>query len=213
MMKSFPLYHSFCGLCTLLGLCLLASCSQPGDHNLNDLDKARVDVKEAMQVVAEWNMDSVDAAKGRVAMRFKDLDWLMADTTMTFGVDDAQLIGHWERVRRFFKKTPAELSLLEEQGELCLSQLNGLSKAIRAGATVDANGTPMDASYFDKETKRELQAALRWTTAVGDIDRLFGLGLELEAQKRAAVDSLILAKRAEWAQSIAGMNPENAPSP
>ena len=212
-MKSFPLYHVFGGLCTLLGLCLLAACSQPGDHNLNDLHKARADVEDAMEVMAEWNMDSVAAAKGRVAMRFKDLDWLMADTTMTFGVDDAQLIGHWERVRRFFKKTPAELSLLEEQGELCLSQLNGLSKAIRAGATVDANGTPMDASYFDKETKRELQAALRWTTAVGDIDRLFGLGLELEAQKRAAVDSLILAKRAEWAQSIAGMNPENAPSP
>ena len=90
-----PLWVCFCS----------ASCSQPGDHNLNDLDKARVDVEEAMQVLAEWNMDSVAAAKGRVAMRFKDLDWLMADTTMTFGVDDAQLIGHWERVRRFFKKT------------------------------------------------------------------------------------------------------------
>ena len=192
---------------TLIGVGLLAAmcgCTQPGDANLDALQRAKKDVEAGMETLSAWNMDSVAAARERVAMRFKDLDWLVADSTLTYTVADGQLIGDWARVKRFLKDAPTRLTTLDTQGTLCLSQLDDLMSAIRQGATVDANGNPMDEAYFDRESGRELKAATQWSLAVTETQRLISLGVELEGQTRASIDSLIRAKRAEWAQTLDG---------
>ena len=136
------------------------SCGQPGDTHLGDLRSA-VQRREfaGMSTLSGWNVDSVAAARERVAMRFQDLNWLVADSSLTYTVEDGQLIGDWARVKRFLKDGPTRLTTLDNQGERCaLTQLENLMGAIRGGATEDANGTPMDEAYFVKEAARELKA-------------------------------------------------------
>lgn len=190
----------------ILVVSLGLSCSQPGDSNLDALMNAERNVEAGMSVLETWNVDSVAAVRERVATRFRDLDWLVADSTLTYTVKDGQLIGDWARVKRFLKDGPTRLVTLGEQGALCLTQLNGLMHAIRSGAKEDANGTPMNEAYFSKEAQRELTAAKTWGMAVAETERLLSLGVELEAQTRASIDSLIQTKRAEWAQNIASEN-------
>ena len=182
------------------------SCSQPGDTHLGDLRSAERDVNAGMSILSAWNVDSVAAARERVAMRFQDLDWLVADSTLVYTVEDGQLIGNWARVKRFLKDGPTRLTNLDTQGKLCLSQLDKLMQAIRGGATEDANGTPMDEAYFDKQASRELKAAEQWGLAVAETERLISLGIELEAATRASIDSLIRVKRAEWAATLSNEN-------
>ena len=179
------------------------SCSQTGDTHLGDLRSAEREVNAGMSILSAWNVDSVAAARERVAMRFQDLDWLVADSTLVYIVEDGQLIGDWARVKRFLKDGPTRLTTLDTQGELCLSQLGNLMQAIRGGATEDANGTPMNEAYFERESSREIGIADQWRLAVDETVRLFDLGMDLEGESRMSIDSLILAKRAEWAQTIA----------
>jgi hypothetical protein len=182
------------------------SCSQPGDTHLGDLRSAERDVNAGMSTLSAWNVDSVAAARERVAMRFQDLDWLVADSSLVYTVEDGQLIGDWARVKRFLKDGPTRLTTLDKQGELCLSQLDNLMHAIRGGATEDAKGMRMDEAYFDKEAARELKAAAQWGLAVDETERLISLGIELEDATRASIDSLIRVKRAEWAATLSNEN-------
>ena len=189
-----------------LALCAMGvwmGCAQPGDVHLAALGEARERVEAGMDVLEQWPVDSVAACRERVAMRFKDLDWLVADTTLTFTVNDGQLIGDWARVRRYLKDGPTRLTMLKKQGTLCMAQMVNLSDAIRQGATEDANGTPMDEAYFERESSREIDIADQWRLAVDETARLLDLGVNLEGESRMFIDSLILAKRAEWAQTIA----------
>jgi len=189
-----------------LAFCVMGfwmGCTQPGDVHLAALGEAEERVEAGIDFLEQWDVDSVAACRERVAMRFKDLDWLMADTTLTFTVDDGQLIGDWARVRRYLKDGPTRLTMLKKQGALCLAQMGNLSDAIQQGATEDANGTPMNEAYFERESSREIEIADQWRLAVDETVRLFDLGMDLEGESRMSIDSLILAKRAEWAQTIA----------
>ena len=115
-----------------LGLAALASCAAPGsaDVHLAPLNDAHRAVETGMTVLASWNVDSVKAARARVGERLKDLDWLVADTTLTFAVADGQLIGDWNRVKRFLKDGPERLTALAKEGEVCLTQIDNLAAAI-----------------------------------------------------------------------------------
>lgn len=191
---------------SLIGLCVLGlwtGCAQQGDAHLASLGEAEDRVERGMNVLEQWPVDSVAACRERVATRFKDLDWLSADTTLTFTVDDGQLIGDWARVRRYLKDGPTRLTMLKKQGTICLDQMGNLSNAIRQGATEDANGTSMDEAYFERESSREIDIADQWCAAVDETARLLNLGIDLEGETRLSIDSLIRAKRAEWAQTIA----------
>ena len=187
------------------GLLVLAcaGCSQPGDAELSGLRDAQGRVKAGLETLETWNADSVAEARSRVAERFKDLDWLVADSALTFSIEDGQRIGDWTRVNRFLKDGPERLNALAREGEVCLEQLAGLESAIQSGATEDANGTPMDEAYFNREAAREIALVGQWEAAVAETERLVSSGLELEKSARASLDSLIRAKRAEWAQQIA----------
>ena len=196
----FPKWTFLTAACAL-GLWM--GCSQPGDVHLAALGEAEERVEASWDILAQWHVDSVAACRERVAMRFKDLDWLVADSTLTFTVDDGQLIGDWARVRRYLKDGPTRLTMLKNQGMICLDQMGNLGEAIRQGATEDANGTPMDEAYFERESSRELDIADQWRLAVDETARLLQLGFDLEGESRAPIDSLIRAKRAEWAQTIA----------
>ena len=129
----------------------------------------------------------------------------MADSSLVYTVEDGQLIGDWARVKRFLKDGPTRLTTLDTQGELCLSQLENLMQAIRGGATEDANGTPMDEAYFDKQAARELKAVEQWGLAVAETERLISSALNSKPP-RASIDNLIRVKRAEWAATLSNEN-------
>jgi hypothetical protein len=190
---------------TFLAVCALGwvGCAKPGDDHLAPLNDAHRAVEQGMTALATWDVDSVKAARNRVGERLKDLDWLVADTTLTFAVADGQLIGDWNRVKRFLKDGPERLTALAKEGKVCLAQLDNLAAAIREEATVDSEGTPMDEVYFAKAAARELELVAKWEAAIAETKRLVSSGLELEGQTRASLDSLIRAKRAEWARQIA----------
>ena len=191
----------------LAGLVLLAlglsNCAGPGQPHLTPLRKAAAQVEGGMAQVVDWNVDTLTAIQARVDERVRDLTWLMADSTLTFFVEDGQLIGDWARVKRHLKDAPQRVNALKEQGALCTSQLANLIKAIRNGAEVDARGVTMDDAYFQRQAQNELNAVAKWLAFVEDTRRLIDAGMDLEAVTRAPMDSLLQAKRAEWAQHIA----------
>ena len=106
-------------------------------------------------------------------------------------------------VKRHLKDAPQRIRALNEQGALCNTQLANLIGAIRNGAEVDANGVAMDEVYFQRQAQNELNAVAKWLAFVADTRRLIDAGMVLEAATRAPMDSLLQAKRAEWAQQIA----------
>ena len=192
-------------MCTaVLGLLWAGTgCGGPGSAHRGALADAAQEVAQDLSALDGLNLDSLAACQKRVATRFKDLNWLMADSSLTFSLEDGQLIGVWARVKRSLKGTPQKVDLLKEQGEVCRTQLEGLRDAIRTRAKVDGMGQAMDEGYFDTQARRELDACKAWTTAWDDTQRYIRLGMELEQSTLAKMDSLILAKRAEWAQQIA----------
>ncbi len=189
------------------GLVLLAlglsNCAGPGQPHLTPLRQAAAQVEEGMAQVNSWNVDTLTAIRTRVDERVRDLSWLMADSTLTFSVKDGQLIGDWARVKRHLKDAPQRINALNEQGALCNAQLANLIGAIRNGAEVDANGVAMDELYFQRQAQNELNAVAKWLAFVSDTRRLIDAGMDLEAVTRAPMDSLLQAKRADWAQKIA----------
>ena len=191
----------------LAGLVLLAlglsNCAGPGQPHLTPLREAAAQVDEGMAQVGAWNVDTLTTIRARVDERVRDLTWLMADSTLTFSVEDGQLIGDWARVKRHLKDAPQRVNALNEQGAQCTSQLANLIGAIRNGAEVDALGVTMDDAYFQRQAQNELNAVAKWLAFVEDTRRLIDAGMELEAVTRAPMDSLLQAKRAEWAQHIA----------
>ena len=186
-----------------IGAAVLAvGCTSTGAEHVAPLEKARADVQTGLATLHAWNVDSVSAARARIAERFKDLDWLVADTLVAFRVEDADLVGDWARARRFLKDGPERLRQLSADGATCETQCAGLVAAIRQGAEVDAEGTLMDEAYFRVQVARELDVVAQWSQAVEETERLVSLGTALEGATRPRIDSLIVAKRAEWAQQI-----------
>ncbi len=181
---------------------VLAGCTQPGETHMDALEQAQSEVRQGLSDMAPWKVDSVEAALERIAVRFKDLDWLTTDTTLTFSVDDADIVGDWARARRFLKDGPGRLRQLERDAALCLAQTQGLLDAIEGGAQVDAQGTPMDEAYYSREVARELKVVAGWLAAWEETERLIRLGTELEQAARPKVDSLIVVQRAAWARQI-----------
>lgn len=186
-----------------IGAAVLAvGCTLTGAEHVAPLEKARADVQTGLATLHAWNVDSVSAARARIAERFKDLDWLVADSLVAFRVEDADLVGDWARARRFLKDGPERLRQLSADGATCETQCAGLVAAIRQGAEVDAEGTLMDEAYFRDQVARELNVVAQWSQAVAETERLVSLGSALEGATRPRIDSLIVAKRAEWAQQI-----------
>jgi len=186
-----------------MGAAVLAiGCTTAGAEHVKPLEQARADVQTGLATLHAWNVDSVSEARARIAERFKDLDWLTGDSLVTFRVQDADIVGDWARARRFLKDGPERLRQLAADGATCETQCAGLAAAIRQGAEVDAEGTPMDEAYFRVQVARELEVVAQWTQAVAETARLVSLGTTLEGATRPRIDSLIVAKRAEWAQQI-----------
>ena len=81
-----------------VGLMLLAlglsNCTGPGQPHLTPLREATAQVDEGMAQVGAWNVDTLTAIRARVDERVRDLTWLMADSTLTFSVEDGLSLIH-----------------------------------------------------------------------------------------------------------------------
>jgi len=182
---------------------LHSSCEQPENKHIATLMESQQKVSRGMAELAVWHVDSVQAAKARIEERFDDLDWLMAQESLTKSPQDGEIIGDWSRAKRFLKDGPDRLVGLKKEGQLCMDQLDHLMADIRSNVQKDVEGTIIDDAYLEQASAAEILAANQFELAVNETSRLVRLGLELEREARPSVDSLIRAKRAEWAQQIA----------
>ena len=180
-----------------------SSCTHPGTTHLPVLSATADSVEMGMATLQGMSADSAEAIRTRVETKMNDLVWLMQDSLVDFSVEEAQIMGDWVRVKRFLKDGPERLNTLDAEGKRCLDQLNNLQAAIRQGAEVDAEGTAMDEAYFARQVQREIEAVNAWRATLADTKRMVEAGTLLEGTTRASMDSLILVKRAEWAQQIA----------
>ena len=182
---------------------LHSSCEQPENKHIAPLMESQQKVSRGIAELAVWHVDSVQAAKARIEERFDDLDWLMPQESLTKSPQDGPIIGDWSRAKRFLKDGPDRLVKLKIEGQLCLDQIDHLMTDIRSNVERDLEGTPIDEAYLKQATSKEIHAANQFELAAQETSRLVRLGLELEQQARPSIDSLIRAKRAEWAQQIA----------
>ena len=195
--------HRFFWVLTCFGVFVAFGCQRPGSQNIPKLEAALEEIQHGLELLGAVNLDSIDQVNSRISERFKDVDWLTADTKLVFSVDDAMILGDWANARRLMKPGSNRIQALQSEGEVCQTQISSLRKAIHQGATLDGKGEPMDEAYFNAQSNRELSIAQAWTEQTKEtLDRL-SRGLAFEAGARPSVDSLIRAKRAEWAQQIA----------
>ena len=182
---------------------LLVGCGQSQKKHLEPLMTTRQQVQDGMDELAKFSVDTVKAARARIADRLDDIDWLLAENAVTKTAQDGEIIGDWSRAKRFLKDGPDRLVGLKKEGQLCMDQLDHLMADIRSNVQKDVEGTIIDDAYLEQASAAEILAANQFELAVNETSRLVRLGLELEREARPSVDSLILAKRAEWVHQFA----------
>ena len=103
------------------GIILHAGCEQSENKHIEPLMESQQKVSRGIAELAVCHVDSVQAAKARIEERFDDLDWLMAQESLTKSPQDGPIIGDWSRAKRFLKDGPDRLVKLKIEGQLCAS--------------------------------------------------------------------------------------------
>ena len=84
----------------------------------------------------------------------------------------------------------------------CKKQLDGLREIIESGANRDALGDTIDDTYIKTNARFEIEAVATLGELVDETTRLIRLGLEADSAGWGAIDSLLVAKKGEWARGV-----------
>ena len=90
----------------------------------------------------------------------------------------------------------------------CQKQLYSLREVIETGANRDALGDTIDDEYIVKNARLEIEAVATLGELVDESIRLIRLGLEADSAGWEAIDSLLMAKKGEWARGVSGNETE-----
>ena len=205
-MKNNSFSHIFL-FCVASSLVLIQfSCSE---------NKTQIELKKALEVVETisekldgFPMDSIANVQDRLSAAKDDIRWLGIDSNVVFVRADVKVIEGLSKASRFLKDASSRYKGLMNETDRCQKQLYSLREVIESGANRDALGDTIDDEYIVKNARFEMEALATLGELVDESIRLIRLGLEADSAGWGAIDSLLVAKKGEWARGVSGNETE-----
>lgn len=178
-------------------------------------NKTQIELKKALEVVEtisekldEFPMDSIANVQDRLSAAKDDIRWLGIDSNVVFVRADVKVIEGLSKASRFLKDASSRYKGLMNETDRCQKQLYSLREVIETGANRDALGDTIDDGYIVKNARFEIEAVATLGELVDESIRLIRLGLEADSAGWKAIDSLLMAKKGEWARGVSGNETE-----
>ena len=178
-------------------------------------NKTQIELNKALEVVEtisekldEFPMDSIANVQDRLSAAKDDIRWLGIDSNVVFLRADVKVIEGLSKASRFLKDASSRYKGLMNETDRCQKQLYSLREVIETGANRDALGDTIDDGYIVKNARFEIEAVATLGELVDESIRLIRLGLEADSAGWEAIDSLLMAKKGEWARGVSGNETE-----
>ena len=178
-------------------------------------NKTQIELNKALEVVetiseklAEFPMDSIANVQDRLSAAKDDIRWLGIDSNVVFVRADVKVIEGLSKASRFLKDASSRYKGLMNETDRCKKQLDSLGEVIESGANRDALGDTIDDEYIKTNARFEVEAVATLGELVDESIRLIRLGLEADSAGWGAIDSLLVAKKGEWARGVSGNETE-----
>jgi len=172
------------------------------------LNKALEVVETISEKLDEFPMDSIANVQDRLSAAKDDIRWLGIDSNVVFVRADVKVIEGLSKASRFLKDASSRYKGLMNETDRCQKQLYSLREVIETGANRDALGDTIDDEYIVKNARFEIEAVATLGELVDESIRLIRLGLEADSAGWEAIDSLLMAKKGEWARGVSGNETE-----
>ena len=164
----------------------------------NALEKVEILAGKVEQIP----MDSVASVRDRLSRAKDDIRWLGLDSNVVFVRSDAEAVEKLSQASRFLKDAPSRYNGLINEIGRCRTQLYGLREVLESGANIDSLGDTINDEYINLNARFEVEAVAKLEALVVETLRLIRLGLETDSAGWGTIDSLIVAKRGEWARGV-----------
>ena len=178
-------------------------------------NKTQIELNKALEVVEtisekldEFPMDSIANVQDRLSAAKDDIRWLGIDSNVVFVRADVKVIEGLSKASRFLKDASSRYKGLMNETDRCKKQLDSLGEVIESGANRDALGDTIDDEYIKTNARFEVEAVATLGELVDESIRLIRLGLEADSAGWEAIDSLLMAKKGEWARGVSGNETE-----
>lgn len=191
----------------LIIILLLVGCAE--DSQVASLREGLARVDSVGVEIAGLPADSIERIRTRLNDAISEVQWLGADSNVTFIREDSYVINELSKARRWLKDAPARIGGMNGEVERCRTQIGGLIAVIESGATIDAKGDTIDADYISENVRLELEAVESLKGYLEESQNYIRLGLETDRDNWVAIDSLLTAKKAMWARGVAGAEGED----
>ena len=172
------------------------------------LNKALEVVETISEKLDEFPMDSIANVQDRLSAAKDDIRWLGIDSNVVFVRADVKVIEGLSKASRFLKDASSRYKGLMNETDRCKKQLDSLGEVIESGANRDALGDTIDDEYIKTNARFEVEAVATLGELVDESIRLIRLGLEADSAGWEAIDSLLMAKKGEWARGVSGNETE-----
>lgn len=134
------------------------SCSNNSNYatEIAQIDSLLVRIDSIPAAIQPFNADSLSVMAGEISGQ---LDYIQDNFEGEMRLDIAKVTGECRITRKALKNAAEQISQMGVECARTKKQLMDLKQALQEGATHDAAGNKMDASYVQKALARELEEA------------------------------------------------------
>lgn len=143
---------------TAILIAALSGCApQPGVEHINALNAALTDLDSAEAVFRAAPLETAAPAFTRADSALRAVETMMVG--LVVNLDQGKPFTRLDERHRMLRRQPGRQRRIEQEIERTRRQIGNLLEAIVDGATVDAEGTPIDTAYFNRAASDELRIA------------------------------------------------------
>lgn len=137
---------------------MLSSCGpKPGVEHLDALQRTLVDLDSAEAAYRQAPLESAAPAFAKADSALMAIESQMVG--LIVNLEQGKPFSALDERRRMLRRQPGRQRRIEQELDRTRRQIGRLIEAIVDGATVDAEGTPIDTAYLNKSATDELRIA------------------------------------------------------
>lgn len=137
---------------------LMVGCGpKPGTEHVSTLREALFALDSAEAVFNEAPHDQAEPALAQVDSALRSVESMMVG--LIVNLEQGRPFNVLDERRRMLRRQPGRQRRIEQELDRTRRQIGNLIEAIVDGATVDAEGTPIDVAYLDRVAQDELRIA------------------------------------------------------
>ncbi|WP_306641651.1 hypothetical protein [Sanyastnella coralliicola] len=170
---------------------LIFSCGGPKhdfSSQLSSLDSLKSEVASAQERFDELDASAISGALKTIKSDMASMN-LLSHGAITEA--EAEVFSEYNRAKRLIKDFPQRHRRISEECERTLSQLTGLSDALRSGATQDAQGNKITPEYVKKNYDIESRVASSLIEEANNTIDFATRGLATYNEMKPQVDALL----------------------